>query len=266
MSERSYSLNIRPYINVLWAVVYRDLLVWIRYPVNTVMGIVMLGMIFTIMFFGGQAVAGGEFNDALEGIVVGYFLWTLSVGAYSGIMSDIQSEASWGTLERHFLAAFSFRTIITFKAVAIVFRTFLISTTILIFMLVLTGTRLELNLFTILVISTLTIADVLGLGIAMGGLAILYKRIGNIGALLQFMFIGLISVPAVGLGWLRVLPLAHGSAMLNRAMTDDVRLWEFDAWTLALLVVTALAYLSIGYLIFNLATARARRLGVLGDY
>ena len=63
-----------------------------------------------------------------------------------------------------------------------------------------------------------------------------------------------------------MLPLAHGSAMLQRAMVDGVRLWEFPLADLALLVAVAVGYLFGGYLVFQFATARARRLGVLGDY
>ncbi|KPN31096.1 hypothetical protein SY89_01838 [Halolamina pelagica] len=53
---------------------------------------------FALMFYGGTLVAGQAFSDSIEGLIVGYFLWTLSIGAYSGIMNDIQSEASWGRL------------------------------------------------------------------------------------------------------------------------------------------------------------------------
>jgi ABC-2 type transport system permease protein len=95
---------------------------------------------------------------------------------------------------------------------------------------------------------------------------VLYKRIGNWLNLLQFGFVGLISAPVFDLPWTRVLPLAHGSAMLQRAMVDGIRLWEFPLGDLALLVAVAGGYLAGGYLVFQLATRRARRLGVLGDY
>jgi ABC-2 type transport system permease protein len=49
-------------------------------------------------------------------------------------------------------------------------------------------------------------------------------------------------------------------------MVDGVRLWEFGAVDLALLVAVAGAYLGGGYAVFRYTTRRARRLGVLGDY
>jgi ABC-2 type transport system permease protein len=95
---------------------------------------------------------------------------------------------------------------------------------------------------------------------------VLYKRIGNWLNLLQFGFVALISAPVLDAPWTRFLPLAHGSAMLQRAMVDGVRLWEFGLGDLALLVAVAAGYLLGGYAVFGYATRRARRLGVLGDY
>jgi ABC-2 type transport system permease protein len=254
------------YTHLLKAVIYRDLLIWIRYPLNAALGIFMGVFFFALMFYGGTLVAGQAFSDSIEGLIVGYFLWTLSIGAYSGIMNDIQSEASWGTLERHFMTPFGFGPVVFAKSIAIVFRTFMTSTVVLIVMLLITGTTLNLNFVTVFPVATLTIASALGLGLVMGGLSVLYKRISNVANLLQFAFIGLISAPVFDIPWARFLPLAQGSAMLQRAMRDGVRIWEFELVTIVVLVGTSVGYLALGYAIFGLTTRRARRLGVLGDY
>ncbi|ELY49973.1 ABC-2 type transporter [Natronolimnohabitans innermongolicus JCM 12255] len=128
------------------------------------------------------------------------------------------------------------------------------------------GTTLQLNLFTIVTIATLSIVSVLGLGLAAGGITVLYKQIGNWLNLLQFGFIVLISAPAFDLGWMALLPLAHGSALLQRAMIDGTRLWEFTPTELTLLFGVALGYLVAGFALFQYTTRRARHLGVLGDY
>jgi ABC-2 type transport system permease protein len=254
------------YYILLKAVIYRAFLIWVRYPLNAVLGLFMGVFFFALMFYGGTLVAGQAIADSIEGLVVGYFLWTLSIGAYSGIMNDVQSEASWGTLERHYMTPFGFGPVVFAKAIAIVVRTFLTSAVVLVVMLLMTGTTLEVHLLTVVPVAALSILGALGLGLVMGGLSVLYKRIGNVANLLQFAFIGLISAPALGIPWARALPLAQGSAMLQRAMTDGVRLWEFEPTALAILVGTAALYLGVGYAVFGLTTRRARRLGVLGDY
>lgn len=254
------------YYHLARAVLYREYLVFVRYPANAVGGIVIALFFFGVLFYGGRLLAGQALADSLEGIIVGYFLWTLSVGAYSSVSNDIGSEVQWGTLERHIMTPFGFAPVALLKGVAKVVRTFITSAIVLVVMLLLTGTTLSLDPLTVVTVAGLAITSVLGLGFAAGGITVLYKRIGNWLNLLQFGFIVLISAPVLDAPWTRFLPLAHGSALLQRAMVDGVRLWEFGAGELGLLVAVAIGYLLGGYVVFHYATRRARRLGVLGDY
>ena len=254
------------YYHLARAVLHREFLLFVRYPANAVGGIVISLFFFGVLFYGGRMLAGRALTDSIEGIVVGYFLWTLSVGAYSAISNDIGSEVQWGTLERHVMTPFGFAPVALLKGAAKVVRTFLLSSVVLVVMLLVTGTDLQLHAFTIVVVATLSILSVLGLGFAAGGVTVLYKRVGNWLNLLQFGFVVLISAPALEIPWLKVLPLAHGSELLQRAMVDGVRLWEFPPADLALLVAVAVGYLGFGYAVFRASTRRARRLGVLGDY
>ena len=254
------------YYHLAKAVLYREFLIFVRYPANAIGGIVVALFFFGVLFYGGRLLTGRALTDSIEGIIVGCFLWTLSVGAYSSVSNDLGSEVQWGTLERHITTPFGFAPVALLKGVAKIVRTFLTSAVILAAMLLLTGTQLSLSPFTVVVIAGLSITSVLGLGFAAGGITVLYKRIGNWLNLLQFGFVVLISAPVFDAPWTRVLPLAHGSALLQRAMVDGIRLWEFGLLELGLLVGVAGGYLAGGYLVFQLATRRARRLGVLGDY
>lgn len=152
------------------------------------------------------------------------------------------------------------------RSVAITVRNFTTSLVIFVALLVMTGTRLEIPLLTVVSVGTLTSALVLGLGFATVGLGVLNKRIGAVNNFLGFVFVGLIAAPVFDLWWAKFLPLAHGSKLLQRTMTDGVRVWEFEAGALALLLGTEVLCLTAGYLLFRLATRRTRRLGTLGDY
>jgi len=254
------------YYHLAKAVLYREYLLFVRYPANAIGGIIVALFFFSVLFYGGRLVAGRALTDSIEGIIVGYFLWTLSVGAYSSVSNDLGSEVQWGTLERHITTPFGFAPVALLKGVAKVVRTFLTSAVILAVMLVVTDTQLSLQPITVVVIAGLSITSVLGLGFAAGGVTVLYKRIGNWLNLLQFGFVVLISAPVLDVPWIRLLPLAHGSELLQRAMVDGTSLWAFGYVDLGLLVAVAGGYLGGGYLVFHYATRRARRLGVLGDY
>jgi ABC-2 type transport system permease protein len=254
------------YRHLARAVLYREYLVFVRYPADAVGGIVVALIFFALLFFGGRAIAGQALADSLEGLVVGYFLWTLSVGAYSGISNDVGSELQWGTLERHVTTPFGFTPVALLKGVAKLVRTLLTSGVVLAVMIVVTGAELSVDLLTVVPVAVLGVAGVLGLGLAAGGVTVLYKRVGSWLNLLQFGFVVLVSAPAFELGWTKLLPLALSSGLLQRAMVDGTRLWEFPVADLAVLVGTAAGYLLLGVVVFQRATRRARRLGVLGDY
>jgi ABC-2 type transport system permease protein len=254
------------YYHLVRAVLYREYLVFVRYPADAVGAVFVSVFFFALLFYGGTLLAGQAITDSMQGLVVGYFLWSLSLGAYSSVSNDISSEVQWGTLERHFMTPFGFAPVALAKGVAKVVRTFLVSAIVLAVMLVMTGENLRIDVLTIVPVAALSITSVLGLGFAAGGLAVLYKRIGNWLNFLQFGFIGLISAPAFDLGWTKFLPLAQGSSLLQRAMIDGERIWEFPVADLAVLVGVAAAYLALGYVVFYYTTRRARKLGVLGDY
>ena len=254
------------YYHLARAVLLREFLLFVRYPANAIGGVVVALFFFIVLFYGGQLLAGRALADSIEGIVVGYFLWTLSSGAYSSISNDIGSEVQWGTLERHVTTPFGFAPVALLKGVAKLVRTFLTSAVILVGMLLVTGTKLAFPPVTVVIVAGASVASVLGLGFAAGGITVLYKRVGTWLGLLQFGFVILVSAPVFSIPWLRALPLAHGSALLQRVMVDGTHLWEFGIIDLGILFAIAAVYLLGGYIVFHYATRRARRLCVLGDY
>jgi len=137
------------YYHLAKAVLYREFLIFVRYPANAIGGIVVALFFFGVLFYGGRLLTGRALTDSIEGIIVGYFLWTLSVGAYSSVSNDLGSEVQWGTLERHITTPFGFAPVALLKGVAKIVRTFLTSAVILAAMLLLTGTQLSLSPFTV---------------------------------------------------------------------------------------------------------------------
>jgi ABC-2 type transport system permease protein len=248
------------------AVLRKQLLLLVRYPVNTVAQFVSVYLFFAVIFFGGQQVAGAAITDSLDGIIVGFFLFTMTIAAYAGLAWDVTREAQWGTLEQLFMSPFGFGTVMATKAVVNVLMSGLWGGVILALMLGTTGRRLFVDALTVVPVGLLALASVVGVGLAFAGLALVYKRIENVFQLMQFAFVGLIAAPAAEVAWLRALPLVQGSAMLQAAMRDGVRFWQFEPRAHAVLVATAVGYAVAGFLVFRLAATRARREGSLGNY
>jgi len=256
----------RGFVRFFLASFRKKLLLLVRYPVNTLSRIGTLLLVFGVIFFGGQAVAGAAITDSIEGIIVGYLLWTMSVAAYSGLSWGVAREAQWGTLEQLFMSPFGFGPVMAVKTVVNVLESFLWGAVTLLVMMAVTGRWLAVDPLTVVPIVVLAIAPAVGIGFVFGGLAIRFKRIENAFQLVQFLLIGLIAAPVGQYPLLRWLPLAQGSKMLRTAMQDGVPIWAFPASDLGVLVVTAVGYLAAGYASFHYCQRWARREGVMGHY
>lgn len=249
------------------AVFAKQLILLKRYWINTSMLLVTMYVFFAMIFYGGQAAAGPAIESSLDGIVVGFFLFTASLAAFFATAQDIQREAQWGTLEQLFMSPHGIGRVMAVKSVWNVAFSVGLSFVLLAVMLLTTDRSLSVDVLTVTTITVVSVASVLGIGFLFAGLSLLYKRIENVQQIMQFAFIGLIAVPATELSRaMGLLPLSQGSAMLHTSMTGDVALWEFQTADLAILTASGALYLVAGYVAFHLCVRRARRLGVMGHY
>ena len=251
---------------LLWAQLKKRLLLMYRYPLNTLTGLAMNFVFFGMIFFGGRAVAGQALTDSLGGIIVGYFLWSMALGAFSGVARSVTKESEWGTLEQLYMSPFGYGRVMVASVAVALLETLAWGAATLAFMLAVTGEALHLPVATVLVLTLFAIAPAVGLGFFFGGLALVYKRVENIFNVMQFVLVGLIAAPTVGVVWVRLLPITQGSYLLTLAMAEGLRLWELPPADLALLVGTAVVYFGVGYAAFQRLGVRARRQGLMGHY
>lgn len=248
------------------AVFEKQLLLMVRYPINLLAGLLTMYVFFAMIFFGGQAVAGEAIAENLEGLIIGFFLWTMAWSAFSELTWNVTREAQWGTLEQLYMTVHGFEAVMLVKSLVNVVLSFLIGSLVLVLMLLTTQTMVNLDVLTIIPLVTIGLLSVVGVGFVFGGLALIYKRIENVFQILAFGLVGLIAAPVGSNPELKALPLTQGSYLLQHAMQNGVRLWEFPMVELAILAGVALAYLVIGVVFFRMAQRHARKLGVMGQY
>jgi ABC-2 type transport system permease protein len=249
-------------VGILW----KRLLLLYRYRVNTGAYLISLYAFFLLIFFGGQAVAGGAFDDSLDSVVVGYFLVAMSFTAYNELAQTFSKEASWGTLEQLFMSRSGFGHLTLVIAVVQVLVGFGFGMAVLLLMLLTTGVSIDVDLVSVVPIAMLAVSSVVGLGFVFGGAAIVYKRVGNVLNIVQFGFFGLVAAPVDKYPLLKFLPLAQGSHLLQRVMGSNLRLWEIAPEELAILVGTGVGYALVGYVVMLWLVGLARRRGVMGHY
>jgi ABC-2 type transport system permease protein len=258
--------GVRGFLRFFAASFRKRVLLMVRYPVNFFSNIANMFILFAAVFVGGRAVAPAAISNTIEGIIVGYLLWALSMSAFSGLSWNVTRESQWGTLEQLFMSPFGFGPVMFAKTVVNVLVSFLTSSLLLVFMMALTGRWLAIDPLTLLPLGLLAVAPAVGIGFALGGLAIRFKRIENLFQIMQFVFIGLIAAPVADYPLLKWIPLAQGSQLLRTAMIDGIALWNLPTGELGVLVATGVGYLALGYGAFAYCQRWARREGVMGDY
>lgn len=237
-----------------------------RYWLNTIGSILGIFLFFAVAFFGGQAIAGPQFDDSLAGLVVGYFLVVLGLVAYFDTTQKVTREAQWGTLEQLHMSPLGFGRVIVLQGFVTIAFAFVWGISILVLMLLLTGVDLAIDVVTVVPIALFAVLSIVGVGLAFAGLAVIYKRIEQVLNLLQFAIFALVAAPLTGHPAVYWLPLAKGSTLLQQSMNDGMHLWEFGVLDLGQLVIVGIGYLVLGYGAFMAMTAHARRRGVLGHY
>ncbi len=239
-----------------------------RYPFNTLSGLATLYLIFLLLFAGARYAQGlgvNLFGESLEGLVVGFLVWTFAIAAYSDLSWELMREAQQGTLEQLYMCPLGFR-FVNLSWIAGSFLTSLLMVGALLgLMMVTTGHFLRLPLGTLLPLLFLTLAPVYGIGFLMAGLALVYKRIQAFFQVLQFVFVALVALPADA-AWGKALPLSLGTRLLGRAMVDGETLFTLPLGDLLALIGTAAFYLLLGIGVFRLFEGIAKDRGLLAHY
>ncbi|WP_225335829.1 ABC transporter permease [Halomicrobium urmianum] len=258
---------------LVWSMLRMSVLIMVRYRLNFAIQLVGMYAFFAIVFFGGQEAvrsAGvgsvSALGSSLDAIIVGWFVYSMAQNAYSSLSGVITAESRWGTLEQLYVSPHGFERIMGAKLIINLTLSLLMGFLMLLLMVVTTDRTLTLDAFTILPLIVLTLMSVLGLGFTFGGLTLIYKKLSSVSRLMQLALLGLVAAPAADVFALRFLPLVQGSAMLQKAMREGTRLWEFRAHDLAILVGAAVVYIGGGTLVFMVCSFVARKRGVMGHY
>jgi ABC-2 type transport system permease protein len=246
------------------AVTEKELLLLRRYWLNTAGGLVTNYVMFAVVFFGGQSAAPGALTDTLAGIIVGFFVWSMSWSAFQTPSQGLMREARWGTLEQLYASPHGLGRVLAVRIAVTLTISLVTGSIVLVAMMATTGRWLALDLLAIVPLSVMTLLPAVSLGFAFGGIALLHKRVENIFLVVQFLFLAGLGAPNT---WVTdLLPLSLGTDLLTTAMRDGVSLLALPHADLALATTLAVAYLALGAVTFRAALLRARREGVMGHY
>ncbi len=246
----------------------RDWLEMVRYPFNMLSSIITLYFLFLLIFLGYRAVGGQgvNFGNTVDGITVGFMLWTFSIAAYSLLAWSLMNEAKMGTLEQLYMTSLGFDRLCVYRIICDFFLNLLFVVPILVLMMATTGRRLHIDILSLIPLFIFTLASVYGIGFISGGLGLVFKQIQSFFQILQFVFVGFIVAPVDKLPGLKLLPLSLGAKLIGKVMIYRLPITKLPPMDLLGLVLNGLFYLGIGFLIFKICERIAKQKGLLGHY
>ena len=258
------------YTELFKTIFIKEFIEWKRYAFNTVMHLVSFYFMFLILFMGLNFAMGpgnSRFGSAVEGLIVGFFIWNYGSFAYITLTWKVIEESRSGTLEQIYMNPFGFEWI----AFSIVLSDFILEMLFIIPMLILmmltTGHYLNIDIITLLPIVFVTITAAYGLGFIMAGLGLVFKKIQSLTMILQFILLAFIAAPADKFPLFKLIfPFTMGTQLIRSNMVDKVTIFEMPLADLGTLLLNSAFYLTIGFIIFKICERKAKEKGLLGHY
>lgn len=246
----------------------------IRYKFNTISDILSLYALFISMFLGikifgtSMNVSSLSLGNTLEGFVVGYFMWTIMMMAYSDTSYSIINDASRGTLEQLSMSNLGLHNILIVRSICNLLVNLLISIVLLFIIMYTTGYWIHIKIVSILIPIFIGIFSILGIGLIFGGLALIFKKIQSILNIVQYFLIALLLPLPASFNPIisSLIPFKPCSEMVFGTMINGASFTEFSLFDYRIMIGNSIVYFGIGLLIFNYCSKLAKRKGVLGQY
>ena len=254
-------------MTLLATIFRRRFLDWARYPMEAVLSILVFYAIFVVLFFGAKTFGGPSVTkgDTLSAIVVGYVVFVITMQGYQQFGSQVLQESMAGTLEQLALSRYGLLVVLLLDFIAQTVMTTTILGLVIVPIMVTTGRWLHFDVPSVVIALVPTMAGLVGLGLVMGGCALVFKRIGQAAGLVSFTFLFLVAAPVDRYPLLKLFPVGHGNFLLRRTLVDGTSLLSMPSEVLILLVVSA-AYLVVGCIGFSALERKARDRALLGQY
>ncbi|MDQ7793036.1 MAG: ABC transporter permease [bacterium] len=253
---------------VVGGVAWLVLIEYRRYVFNMVSAAITMTLMFGVLLGGMQglaAVEGITLGTSLESAVVGLLVWTLALLSYQSWSYGIVREAQTGTLEQLYLTPWGFHWVALGRLLGDLILPLMFAVLSLVVGFLFTRRPLHIDVFTLIPICLATILQAWGIGLILGGLALIFKRVEASFQIVQFVFIGLIGLAGFGrLPAVFALPLVLSARVAQRSLVGGISLWQQPEapWLAA---VTAL-WLVIGALVYRRLERIAVTQGKLGQY
>lgn len=263
---------------LFWAELRREFILLVRYPFETVSRLIWNLGFALLIFYGFQSAVGPDavrlegFEASNEGRLLGLLTTYIAMNGLQNAVELLDSEIQTGTLEQAALSPPPLTLVVLLRDLASFVEMLARFGLVLLIACAVTGVRFHLDIPAIALLLTLMYLGTEGIGLALGGMALLYKRIATLGQFAVMLVFGLAILPLESLpGWtqpfVQNFPFTKALLLLRQVAVEGVPLAEIaSSGALAALALNAGIYLVLGLAVFQWAERTARNWGTLNQY
>jgi len=235
-----------------------------QYWVETVFGLLFFSGIFLALFFGIKIfIPEGDNAVSLDGLMMGYVMFIFCSGAYNAVPETFSQYTQKGFLEQLYMTPAGFTWYLIARVLATLFVSMVSTILLAYFAMAVTGNWISLNFMILMPLLFLAAPSIIGIGLIIGGMTLVYKRIGIVASLGMLAVIALVSVPALPFGAASLLPLAPGAHLARLVVLEQqgLQLTHF-----LIVVLNSAFYLALGIVIFKKFERMAKKKNLIGQY
>ena len=263
---------------LFWAEVVRELILLWRYPLETVSRLIWNLGFALMIFYGFEAVVGSGagslpgFTRDNHARLLGLLTTYIAMNGLNNAAELLSEEVQTGTLEQAALSPPPLWLVVVLRDLASFVEMLARFALVLAIACAVTGVRFHLDPIGISLILTLMYLGTEGIGLMLGGAALLYKRIATLSQFAVMLVFGLAmfpldALPAWSQGFVHNFPFTKALILLRDLAVENVPLSKMigDGSLLALELNTAVFFL-LGVAVFAWSERKARDWGTLNQY
>jgi ABC-2 type transport system permease protein len=249
----------------------KSILLMLAYKSNLVFGIVSIILSFLGISY---VISDGKPTPfRIASSLVGYLIWYYVMLITANMGESLLSESSSGTLEQMFISPVP----IGFILIGRILGNLVVSSIQLVTVgvILISGFNLPIRWsLDAIPVAFITVLGLFGFGFMLGGIALIFKQISSITAIVNYVLVFLNGalVPIEQFpSWLlliaRILPSTLGITVMRNILLNGMTLR--DVWSngsLPLLTIHSAVYLISGWIILNWCIGVAKKQGTLGQY
>lgn len=252
----------------------REFILTFRYPFELVSRLVWnLG--FALMIYYGFGAVGNSlpgFQEGQLGRLLGLLITFIAINGINNATELLAEETQTGTLEQAALSPPPLVLIMLMRDLASLVEMLLRFVLVMAIAMALTGARYHLDVPSFALLLSLMYFGLEGIGLLLGGAALLYKRIATLAQFAMMLVFGLAVMPLESLpSWMSAFvnhfPFTQALILLRANAIQGVPLTQMLAdGSLQSLAVSAAGFLGLGLFAFVLCERKARDWGTLNQY